>query len=353
MHIRTCRRTAWRLAACHLAALALMLLALRPGIAQVGGPEVKWDLAAFVGASSASIAYEEMAKQMAAETNGRFKIVMHWSEALVPARTAIDGLKVGAFEMALIASSFHPGKTPTLNALDLPFLPLQDLNVQAKVMLAFYKLPEVDSDTARWDMLPFVPIILPQYELMGKGEAPKDLAALAGKRIRAPGGLGKALGRIGVVPTTVASPEIHGAVERGILDAVSLGHASFKFHRLQDLCQWYTANLSLGIVSSTVGVNRTAWNRLPVGYQDLMQRALRKGLDVQIVKYDETEEEARQTFRAKGLKEVRFGAAEMETFVELAGRPVWEDWIKEMEAAGYPGRRLVEFILAESKRAGS
>ena len=44
---------------------------------------------------------------------------------------------------------------------------------------------------------------MPHYEFMGRGAAPKELADWRGKRARVPGGLGRAMERLGAVPTTV------------------------------------------------------------------------------------------------------------------------------------------------------
>ena len=55
-------------------------------------------------------------------------------------------------------------------------------------------------------------------------------------------------------------------------------------------------------------------------------------------------------FKAK-LEEVRFTPEMLEKVKEVAGRPVWEQWVKDTEAKGLPGREMLDLVLAEAKKA--
>ena len=70
-----------------------------------------------------------ISKEVAAKTGNNFTIKIGYADQLSPARENLDNIKLGAFEGAMFCSSYHPGKNPGMTALDLPFLPLDNLNV--------------------------------------------------------------------------------------------------------------------------------------------------------------------------------------------------------------------------------
>ena len=164
--------------------------------AKVEGPKVEWNFSAWGKPRGASKNFEKMAELVSEATDGKFTITIHWGEALAASKENLDGLKIGAFEMAMHAVPFRPGTLPTLEVLGLPFLPLGDLHNQGRVGLAVYDLPTAKKDLSRWGVRAIMPLLLPPYRLMGKGEPPVTTAAVKGMRVRAPGGLGDALRKL-------------------------------------------------------------------------------------------------------------------------------------------------------------
>lgn len=62
---------------------------------------------------------------------------------------------------------------------------------------------------------------LPQYEILGKDPAPKNLADWQGLRVRAGGGQGDAMEVLGASKQTLPAVETATAFQRGALDAAS------------------------------------------------------------------------------------------------------------------------------------
>lgn len=122
-------------------AAAPVLAQGQPNRSIVEGPRVTWNVSLWGTRRAQSEGIEAMAAIVRERTAGRFTIRNHYAEALSPIRDNIDGAMIGAFEMAHVASSFHPDKVPTLNVFDLPFLPLSDLRVQAGARAAARAAP--------------------------------------------------------------------------------------------------------------------------------------------------------------------------------------------------------------------
>jgi hypothetical protein len=113
----------------------------------VDGPEVRWKLAAWGKPRAATQNVETLKKFMDERTGGKFKIQIGY-ESFGQPKELLDLLKVGSLEMTNICASYHPEKLPVYSALDLPFLPIPDLDVQEKVHLAFHKNPLVVKEFA-------------------------------------------------------------------------------------------------------------------------------------------------------------------------------------------------------------
>jgi len=68
-----------------------------------------------------------------------------------------------------------------------------------------------------------MPSPLPQYNIVGVGDAPETLADFEGLSIRATGGIGAAMEAIGAVPTSMSASEVRQAMDSGVVKAVRHG----------------------------------------------------------------------------------------------------------------------------------
>jgi len=320
----------------------------------VDGPKVNWNLSVW-GKPRAFTAGIETLRDIADErTGGKFKIKIHYGAALSKSRENLDGIKLGAFQMAMFCSPYHPAKNPTLTGLDLPFLPFPNLTVQAAVHDAYYQHPAVVKDLARWDAFLLMSSLLPQYEFTGVGKPPLTLADWNGMRVRALGGIGKAMVKLGAVPTTVTATETYTALERGTVEA-----ASFPFtyahvaYNLTDVGEWYTANLSPGAVNCPVVVNIPAWDKLPKQYQDLLLDAKTSAYEALITAYEAADKKNLPMMEKKGLKAIVYSAEDLSAFRKAGAKPVWDEWIEERNKEGLPGNELFELIMKTAKDANS
>ena len=319
----------------------------------VEGPAVTWHMSNWGGPGRGNMAgMEWLVDEVKKRTGGRFEWKIAWGAALSNPKENLDGVRIGAFESAQICSSYHPGKNPATTLLDLPFLPIQDLDVMQAVHEAYFAHPVMQKEMARWNAVLYASTLIPPYEFLGRGKPPKTLEDFAGLRVRALGGMGDAMRILGAVPTTVPAPEVYTALERGTMDAVSFApyaHGAFKTY---EVAEWYTTNLRLGTPVCAIAINRDAWEALPPQYRTLLTdmkaeqyEVLKRGLEREDGKF--------LAIFEKRLQPVTYSEDDRKAFVEKAGHPVWEQWVKEMEAKGLPGRELLDFVLAEARKAGS
>lgn len=317
----------------------------------VDGPKVRWNLSTWGKERAFTASVETIAKYVDERTGGKFKIKVHYGEALSKSRENLDGIKLGAFQMAMFCSAYHPDKHPTLSGLDLPFLPFPNLRTQAKVHEAYYAHPAVIADLAKWDAQTLMSSLLPQYEFTGVGKPPLKLEDWKDMRVRALGGIGKAMSKLGAVPTTVTASEVYTSLERGTVDA-----ASFPFtyahvaYRLTDIGKWYTANLSPGANNCPVVMNIPAYNALPDQYKKLLNEAKTPAYEALFVAYEAADKKNFPIMKEKGLQAITYTDAELDRFRAVGAKPVWDDWIAEMNEKGVSGQELLDLILTTAKQ---
>ena len=112
---------------------------------------------------------EKIAELVSAKTNGGFTMNVSYG-GLSKNTENLDGISIGAFEMAQICAGYHEDKNPTLTVLELPFLGVSTFAEEVAVSNALYAHPAVQADLARWNAMLLMPSPMPQYNLVGRGD---------------------------------------------------------------------------------------------------------------------------------------------------------------------------------------
>ena len=317
----------------------------------VDGPKVTWKVGAWGKPRAASKGVDTLAKYVKEQTGGNFIINVGYGAYGEP-KELLDLLSVGALEATNMCSSYHPEKHPGYTALDLPFLPFPNADVQQAVHEKFHQHPYIKQEMAKWKAMPFLSTLLPQYEFIGRGNAPKKMEDWKGLRVRAIGGIGAAMAKIGAVPTSVDATEVYNLIERGTVDAASFpstyAHGSY---RTYEVGKWFTSNLSPGTQSCPFVIGIESWNKLPKQYQELLEKAKPIAYVDQKKAYQEADEKYLAEFKRKKLEFITYSKADLEQFQKVAGKPVWDDWIAEKSKQGVPAQELLNLILETAKAA--
>ncbi|MCW8842628.1 MAG: C4-dicarboxylate ABC transporter substrate-binding protein, partial [Rhodobacteraceae bacterium] len=155
---------------------------------------------------------EKLAELVAEKTNGEFTINVSYGGLSKP-KENLDGISIGAFEMAQFCAGYHRDKNRVVTVLELPFLGVNNLEEEVAVSAAVYAHPAAAEEMAQWNAKLLMTSPMPQYNLVGTGEPRDTLAKMDGMRVRATGGIGQAFSAVGGVPTSVPAPEAYQAME--------------------------------------------------------------------------------------------------------------------------------------------
>jgi TRAP-type C4-dicarboxylate transport system substrate-binding protein len=318
----------------------------------VDGPKVNWRLGAWGKPRANTKGFETVKEYVEKKTGGKFTITVGY-ESFGGPKELLDLIKVHSLQSSMFCASYHPDKTPAFTALDLPFLPLPTPEIQLKVHETFHDHPYIKKELAAWNAFAYLSQLLPQYEFVGRGKPPTTIEGFKGLRVRALGGMGDAMKKLGAIPTSVPATEVYTALERGTVDAVSFpasyAHEAYRTYEVGD---WYTANLSFGTVGCPTAVALDAYEKLPAQYKTLLEEAKPLAYKAMLDAYKAADDVNIPKFKKKGLKFITYTEEELSRFRKIAAEPVWDEWVQKNEAKGIPAKELLNLIL-DTARAKS
>ena len=329
--------------------LAASLVAGGPSVATalVEGPDVRWNLSSWGKEREFTQAIEGISAYVSEKTGGRFTIKIHYGGALSKPKENLDGIKLGAFEMAMFCASYHPAKTPSLTVLQLPFV-YDNVDQVQRAHQGIYAHPYVQKDLARWNAKPLMSCVMPPQIVFGRGEAPLKAEDWKGKRVRALGGMGAAFKALGAIPTTVTAPETYTALERGTIDAAVFTIGSGFSFGVAEVSEWYTPNLGVGLSCCPIVVGVKAFNALPPQYQDVLMDSIEPAFQ-RIKAAWAAGDKKNIPILESTKKKIVYDDATLAAIKNVGGKPIWDAWIKENAGKGLPAQELFDLMMRKVK----
>lgn len=305
-------------------------------------PHVNWRLASSFprGLDTIYGVAETMAKRVSQLTAGRFNIRCYPAGELVPGLQVLDAVQQGTVHIGHSASYYYQGKNPAL-AFDctMPFgLTARQQNAWLSHGGGLALMREVFAD---FNLLNF-PCGNTGTQMGGwfRREI-GSLSDLTRLKMRIPGLGGEVMNRLGVTVQVLAGGDIFPALERGTIDATEwvgpYDDEKLGFHKVAKYYYypgWWEPGPNLSCY-----INRSAWEKLPPGYQAALEVAAAESNGIMLANYDAKNPAALERLLAQGVQMRPFSqdimlAAEKVSFEimhELAGkdagyRKVFEAW---------------------------
>lgn len=288
---------------------------------------------------------ERLGELLNEKTNGEFTLNISYG-GLSKNKENLDGISIGAFEMAQFCAGYHRDKNRVVTVLELPFLGVENLEQEVAVSNAVYAHPAATEEMAQWNAKLLMTSPMPQYNLVGTGEPRDTLAEFDGMRVRATGGLGQAFKSVGGVPTSVTATEAYQAMESGVVDTVAFAqHAHLSFGTINQ-ADWWTANLNPGTVNCPVVVNIDAYEALSDEHRAALDSSVPEALNHYLENYGKLLERWDAVLAEKGVQKVEIADAVIAEFRAKAADPIRDQWISDMEAQGLPGQELYDLVMS-------
>jgi len=283
-----------------------------------------------------------LADAVAEATNGEFTMNISYG-GLSNNRENLDGISIGAFEMAQFCAGYHRDKNRAITVLELPFMDVRNLEEEVAVSHAVYAHPAVAEEMAQWNAMMLMTSPMPQYNLVGTGEPRTTVESMDGMRVRATGGLGELFSAVGGVPTSVTSSEAYNAMESGVVDTVAFAqHAHLSFRTI-DIADWWTENLNPGTVNCPIVVNIDAYESLSDEHRAALDAAVEGAIDHYLANYGELLERWDAVLDERGVERITVPDETLAALAEQAA-PIHAAWIESMSAQGLPAQELYDLV---------
>ncbi|MCV6591517.1 MAG: C4-dicarboxylate TRAP transporter substrate-binding protein [Silicimonas sp.] len=311
---------------------------------------VEWNVSVWGKRRAFTEHVEKLAELVAEKTGGEFTMNVSYG-GLSKNRENLDGISIGAFEMAQFCAGYHRDKNRVITVLELPFLGVSNLEEEVAVSAAVYAHPAATDEMAQWNARLLMTSPMPQYNLVGTGEPRDELADFDGMRVRATGGIGQAFEAVGGVPTSVTATEAYQAMESGVVDTVAFAqHAHLSFGTINQ-ADWWTANLNPGTVNCPVVVNIDAYESLSDTHREALDSSVPEAIEHYLTNYGQLLEKWDGVLAEKGVKKVEISEDQIAEFRKVAADPIRDKWIADMEAQGLPGQELYDLVQSTLKEA--
>ncbi len=322
----------------------LTALTLAAGLAGQAAAE-EWNVSVWGKRRAFTEHIEKLGELLNAKTNGEFTLNISYG-GLSKNKENLDGISIGAFEMAQFCAGYHRDKNRVVTVLELPFLGVENLEQEVAVSNAVYGHPAATEEMAQWNAKLLMTSPMPQYNIVGTGEPRDTLAEFDGMRVRATGGIGQAFKSVGGVPTSVTATEAYQAMESGVVDTVAFAqHAHLSFGTINQ-ADWWTANLNPGTVNCPVVVNIDAYEALSDEHRAALDSSVPEALDHYLANYGKLLERWDAVLTEKGVKKVEIAEDVIAAFRAKAADPIRDKWINDMEAQGLPGQELYDLVMS-------
>ena len=307
---------------------------------------VEWNVSLWGKRRAFTEHVEKLAELVKEKSGGDFTLNISYGGLSKP-RENLDGISIGAFEMAQFCAGYHRDKNPSITVLELPFLGVETLAQERALSMALYRQPAVQKDLARWNATLLMTSPMPQYNLVGVGEPPESLAGLEGMSVRATGGIGAAMEALGAVPTSMSATEVRQALDSGVVQAVAFAqHAHMAFGTIET-GKWWTTNLNPGTVNCPVVVNTDALDALSEENRQILLGSVDAALDHYVDNYENnTLKRWGPALDERGIERITYSEEDIENLKAAVAGPAAEAWIEENTARGLPAQDLYDFVTA-------
>ncbi|MBE0596640.1 MAG: TRAP transporter substrate-binding protein [Desulfuromonadales bacterium] len=295
---------------------------------------------------------EPWARAVEEATGGKVKVQIYYGQTLAKGKDLWNSTKLGIADMAWMFHGFWPGMTPLADVVSLPALPFDTAEKGSGVFWKLYeKYPRMQKEFD--DVKTLLVFTSEPYYLITRDKPVTKLEDLKGMKIRMTGGPPTdQMKALGGVPVLIPMPDTYLSMQKGVIDGMGASWEPIYGYRLYEVANHYTQT-PFPAVYFSIGMNKNKWNSLPKDVQDAIMSVSGYegskfwGKNFWDIAKDATIARAKES--GKEIKLNTLAPAELNRWIEIGGKPIWENWIKDMEKKGYPeAREVLQTLLTLS-----
>ena len=300
------------------------------------------------------------AQQIEQATKGRVKITMYPAESLAPANQMVQAITGGVADITWSQLGVYTNRFPLTSVMALPFMnlaagqvggrSLSGGGIDSHIIEELYEtVPEIQAEWKDFKVLylqssdPFL--------LFTTKKAVRNMSDLNGMKIRDLGGYPSDMWKaLGASPLTLNMPDVYDALQKGVIDGANVSLAAVTTYKLYEVAKYYTDAPTTDSPQFVI-MNKDTWNGLPKDIQDQIMSVsgipgaefsgeAGWGADVK------TELIAAAQKAGSALQQGSLDQGEFDKWKQIAGKPIWDKWVADMNSKGLPGQKVLDAALA-------
>ncbi|HVN24072.1 MAG TPA: TRAP transporter substrate-binding protein [Syntrophorhabdales bacterium] len=278
-------------------------------------------------------------KEVEKRTNGRVKIDFFPGGILAPTTQVFDSVRKGIADLGDTFAGYTKGRFPLIETIDLPY-GYKSAMMGTRLTNEFYnKFKPKEYDDVK---IMFFYTAGPQF-LDTKKEVTK-LEEVKGLKIRSTGTSAKIVEYLGGAPVGMPMGDAYDALARGVVNGVVGPTEVMKGWKLAEVLSFATNYGASHVNAAYIFMNKNKWNSIPAGDQKIIEQVNAEWIEKAGKNWDDADKEGADLLISKGGKVIVLPAQEQEKW-KAALKPMFEEYIKELNSKGLPGNEAVKFCM--------
>lgn len=319
--------------------LAAVLFACLSGTTPTMASTVKLNYANFPPASTfPCVQMERWKEEVEKRTEGKVSIYTFPGSTLLGAKNMIDGVIAGQADIGCFAMSYHPGRFPVFEALDLP-MEWPNATVASMAMWDLYEMykPKSLSNVKVLTMFTCPPANVMSIKPV------RNIEDLKGMEIRASGTGVKVFKLLGASPVGMPQSDVPDALHKSVINGIASSLEVMKDCNYAEYCRYITIT-NLQVVTFAVVMNLDKWNALPEDVKKVMDDLAREQCEWTGKYVDKHVEDAVKWSKEKyGVEIIHLSLAEAAKMRERL-EPLADNYI-ERTASQIPSKEIINNII--------
>jgi TRAP-type C4-dicarboxylate transport system substrate-binding protein len=276
--------------------------------------------------------------RVAKVTDGKVTATIYPGETLVKQNEQYPALRDGIVDVVAQDPAYNPEAFPLIGGFALPGIRMDNSVVATHTANDYYK--------SGFDELKPIKFLF----AIGLGpsglESNKRITTLddfKGMQIRATGFAMTPVKQLGAAPVGLTASEIYEALLKGTVDASLMPFDGLINWNLAEVCKYA---ISIPVITNTshyVVMNKETWEKFPADIQKAIEGVNAECVEKAATLWDGMGKEGLDFAQKKGVEIYTVSDAEIAKMV-TALEPIQENWVKEQEGKGVPGRKALDIL---------
>ncbi len=287
--------------------------------------------------------FEPWAEKINKLTKGKVVVTFFPGGALGKAPDHYALAEKGIADIVYILHDYTPGRFPMTSVFELPFMTPSATKTSRAMWRTYENFPEFQREYKKVKVLAL--FCHPGGDFHTVKKPITSIADFEGMKIRTANPfVTQALKSFGAIPVTIPITETYTALERGVVDGTVVPWEGLGIFKLDDLTKYATL-ADFYTMTMAVLMNKRKWDSLPDDVKMIMTEHSGLAMSLACGKaYDDTDEPFKKRALSKGIQVIELPPAEKKKLEDLT-IPLRNEWIRDMESRGLPGRAVLEAAL--------